>query len=424
AAAPAANPVVWFDHDKSGIAAADQTAIRTLAHSKYEFTAGGFNVGTALTFTEDLATPGITHEITFDNKETREGYGRTPAGTEHSYVYRKLLTDGAFRAFFNTNAKQNNSMAETAAHELAHQICPAMPHNSHAPAREDEEEGDINGKKVLAARLKGDGTLVGGKPGLFADGRHVLAAEHAADERIFTDREKQQIADNVKKLSEGKKVGFAPSGSDRDIDVRFVRGVRYDETDDGPQPPWSEPFPLTRSDDHVDVSAVLGNNALWDFGYATEDGGFVPVIYAGEATGGMSIAPGAIVHFAIRPYGLPDEARLTMADVGTIPLMSDPVDPSKSVLPMLDGTYFRMMRLEFDTDGNPGTLPVSVTIQADPLSVDYYDGFYALPEPTTAVLLAVGALAAARRRSGRMACKFSRIGGRSGRLSRRSRNDN
>src|SRR5437899_12957625 len=107
-----------------------------------------------------------------------------------SFVYRKKLTDGHWRNKFDTESKQENSLIDTAAHELGHEFLPGEGHNCNAP-NEATQDTDVNG--VTYKRRPGNGTLVNGRPGLMAFGDKVLPDEHIADLREFTDDEKSVI---------------------------------------------------------------------------------------------------------------------------------------------------------------------------------------------------------------------------------------
>ena len=386
-----ATVTVWFRFE-GGLTNEQQQDVLRRVHQKFEFTVGTFNVGDNLRFVTERPN-NVQHDIIFDNMNWRNRpYGGT-VGTQ-SIVFQRVLTDGRFRNFFDTDERRINAIADTAAHEIGHQFLPGGGHNCNAP-REETEVRDADNRRHV--RMMGNGQLVNNRPGLMADGRKVTPAEVAADQAEFTNDERRTIADTLQREKGGRDNRPAPGDPQRRSTLQFIEGERFHDDDDPPQPEWHEPYPLPRFDGLVDLHATLSGSSLWDFGFATIDGGFIPLIGAGQPDGMLAFQPGDAVDFAIRLEGSPEESRLTMSQIGSIDLLSDPVDPGRSVNPMVLEQYYRRAVLRFDPDPSMMGDEVYVELQADPGQIDLFDGFRAVPEPPTA-LLVLSIIAGLRRR--------------------------
>lgn len=387
--------VVWFDFSATDFTADERQAILARVHAKFEFEWFETQVGDNLRFVQ--ADPGGgAQRVVFENTTPDGAYGEADLNTRVATVNVRRVTHGPGRNFFDTRARQINAVVDIAAHELGH-IKGVHDHNCNVPAEETQWVG-ANGRRY--ARTRGNGTLIDGRPGLMAAGHKLIPAERAADQRTFSVAEQRRIAAFVRREKAGRPVAPVPDGRRPDTDVCFVRGTRFDPAAPDAQPEWTEPFPDSPDDSWVDVMAGFANNADWDFGFSTADGGFMPLVEAGSPEGSVAFPGGTIVNFAIRPTGAGFfDPALSLTDIGRLDMLSDPVPAARAVRPLQSADYYRHARLTFDPDATPSTPNIEVTLSFDLASPDYFDGLYPVPEPATAAILLLGG-GLARRRMG------------------------
>ncbi|MGE0479234.1 MAG: hypothetical protein AB7Q17_02060 [Phycisphaerae bacterium] len=395
-AAPAASAdkVVWFDFSAGGFTQEEQNDIMQRVHAKYEFEWFDTNVGENLRFVKDNPG-GNVQRVVFDNTQTGGPWGRTRRATATATVNARAVTHGNFRNQFANREQQINSIVDTAAHELAH--LKGLDHNCHAPANQRTVRGK-DGRDYVAEA--GDGTLVGGRPGVMVDGTKLTPGEKAAGGRDFTVLEQRQVAAFIRREKAGRPVHPTPDTRQPESNICFIRGVYFDPTAPDSQPEWTEPFPLPDEDDWVSLMATFANNSAWDFGFETSDGGFMPLVEAGVSADMIGFEPGTIVNFAIRPLGAGfDDPGLSVVDVGWIDSWSETVPAPRAVEPTTSADYFGRARIVFDPDDDPGTPNVEVALFSDPHSPHFFDGIYPIPEPATAAFLLLGGCVLRRRNS-------------------------
>lgn len=335
-------------------------------------------------FTLTVPPGGVHFVINFVNGAA-DVYGDSNRPTRTAWVYRKNHLPGtdhhAEGEFFDTQAKREAGMIDTAAHELGHLL--GCEHNHHAP-NDHRKVTSPDGNTSFPRKHAGDGTLVNGKPGLMCDGHHVLPDEAAAGGRDFSPEEKAKIHEflvNFKppnvKTPDARRGNTTSSKS-----LKSIKGIR--EVPTNPTPPFPDEAAVPRTCELVDINLQFINNTApgpgWEFGYIATDGEFrTTVLQPGLPFGSITLEPGAIRDFAVKLSGAPDTQRISFTEGNFLPLpqAGQPVDPGNSVDPVVTQPYFRFVILNFDTDNNPGTQPLTVIMTLSP--ADEFDGLLPVP---------------------------------------------
>ncbi len=351
-----------------GLPLADRNAIKAKMEAKYAFVS---NIHFTLTPPANT-TPNV-FQIDFRN-DTDGPYGdsRPLDRPPRAWVnYGKLLR-GRFRHFYDTPEKKINGMSDIACHELGHLF--GIQHNKHAPA-DMRIVRDADGNNLK--RVAGDGALVGGRPGLMADGGHVLPDETAADDAGFTAGEMADIITFINNLKNPPPPVLDPrKGNTRSSkSLTTIRGVRPDP--DVPTPQFVDPFPPPRACSWLNLDVQLINMPGYEFGYVALDGGFRVLIASGAQQGQTALLPNTTYDFALHQSGAPANQRASFTE-GQFPLQpGQPIDPAMSVEPSVLQPYFRTIQLFFDHDANPGTPPAIVVLMTP--EPDIFDGLLPVP---------------------------------------------
>lgn len=374
--AASATTTIYVDFGHDLFTAEEESCILDKIREKFDFSAQGLDVGDNVVLTTDAPPPppATPRRLVFDNANlngTNKEWGKTTGNA--SQVFVKHVTE-QFSNHFDTDAKKCNALAETGAHELGHQLGLGGGHNKSAPSTATVY-ADAQG--TTRKRTPGDGTSVGGAPGLMANGESVTPMERANDNRQFAMAEKVRIANLLNREKGGQRVRPGPGRGGVHKNLQPIQGTRFDPFN--PPPDQTEPYPASAEEQWVDMEVSLSGNADWDFGFVTEDGGFLPVIAAGETEGTLSFEPGTVVDFAIREVGLPDDARLAMSEIGVIKGVFGLVPSVESVDPVVTDDYWRGVVMDLDTDGESGTPGVIMTISTD--ETNAFDGFRILEPP-------------------------------------------
>ena len=349
-----------------GLPLADRNAIKAKMEAKYAFVP---NIHFTLTPPANT-TPNV---FQIDFRDDTDGpYGDSRPLAHRAWVnYGKFLR-GALRNFFDTPEKKINGMSDTACHELGHLF--GIQHNKHAPAdMRVARDADGNNRK----RKPGDGVLIGGRPGLMADGGYVLPDETAEDNAGFAAGEMADIITFINNLKNppppvlDPRRGNAPAPKS----LKTIRGLRADP--DVPTPQFVDPFPAPRACGLVNIDVQLNNMPGYEFGYIALDGGFRALLAQGVQQGAVALVASTTMDFAVHQIGAPLSQRASFTEGSFLPQTAQPVNPVLSVEPTVAQPYFRAVQLFFDHDHNPGTPPAIVMLFVpDP---DIFDGLLPVP---------------------------------------------